>query len=423
MIIEFFKLIWKNLGTLFLALFLAVVVWVSAVVASDPNQEKDYPYEINLEIIGQDDRLVMVADIPNNIFLKLIAPVSVWDELSLNRKLVSASIDISGLDIGSYELPVDVSLGIEPVRVVEISPSLIKFTVEKLVKEELAVIAMVAGEPALGYQLDKLSLSEGLVQISGAGSIIAQVRQVVAEIDVTDARGNVSKSVELIALDNNGNLLEDVDIFPSVILLEQEITQAEGYKNVAVRVETIGQQASGYRVTSISAFPQTVTVSSSDPNLVNQMPGFVRTQPIDLTNADDDIEVNLVLELPEGVVLESEEQFIFVQVGIAPIETSISLNIPIEFTNLNSGLSATSSPAEVDLLISGPVPILDELSNEDIVIVVDLTDLGVGTHLLIPNIVTIPDSVLIDAINPETIEVEINLSTNGSNLHSYNQNQ
>ncbi|MBT6152831.1 MAG: hypothetical protein HOH75_12670, partial [Chloroflexi bacterium] len=103
MIIEFFKLIWKNLGTLFLALFLAVVVWVSAVVASDPNQEKDYPYEINLEIIGQDDRLVMVADIPNNIFLKLIAPVSVWDELSLNRKLVSASIDISGLDIGSYE--------------------------------------------------------------------------------------------------------------------------------------------------------------------------------------------------------------------------------------------------------------------------------------------------------------------------------
>ncbi len=423
MIIDFLKIFWKNLGTVLLALLLAVIVWISAVVASDPNQELTYPHSISLEILGKDRGLVMVAEIPDGIALILRAPVSVWDELNLENTLITADLDLTGLDVGFYELPVNVNVGIEPVRVVEISPDVLSFRLEKLIQVEKQVSAKVAGEPALGYQLDKLYLSEDTVVISGAGSLVSKVDEILAVLDVTDSRGNVSESVELIAIDENGNHLREVNLEPSVILVEQEVTQSLGHKELVVRVITIGNQANGYKITSISAYPQTVSVSSSDPQLVNDMPGFVRTQPIDLTNANDDIEVNLVLELPEGVVLESEEQFILVQVGIAAIETSISLSIPIEFINLNSGLTAVSSPTDVDVLISGPVPILDQLSREDIVIVVDLIDLDVGTHLIAPTTVSVPERVLIDSINPETIEVEITLSTNGTKYSSIHLNQ
>lgn len=414
MFIDFIKLVWKNSGTLLLAFSLAIVVWISAVGASDPNQEFDYPNHLELEIIGKADDLVLVGELPETVSLKLRAPSSVWENLSTENNLIFANLDLTDLDVGIYHLPINVNVSIEPVRVIEISPANINFRLEKLAVVEKVIQTSVVGEPSLGYQLDELTLSEKFVSISGPESVISKIGDVVVLIDVTDSRGNINEEVEILILDDEGTQINGLTLTPSFIGINQIITQAVGYRVVVVTVETIGRQALGYRVTSISAYPQTVTVSSSDPRLVNEMPGFVKTQPLDLTNANDDIEVNLVLVLPEGVVLVSDEQSILVQVGIAAIETSISVNLSIDIINLDSGLTAVTSPLEVDIILSGPVPILDQLTQDDIVVIVDLADLGVGTHLITPTVVTIPERVLIDSINPETIEVEITFSAGGT---------
>jgi YbbR domain-containing protein len=141
------------------------------------------------------------------------------------------------------------------------------------------------------------------------------------------------------------------------------------------------------------------------------MPGFVSTQPLDLTEADQDIVTHLVLDLPEGVTFVSEEQTVEVQVGIAAIESSISLQIPVSVVGLGSGLSAEVSPDTVDVIISGPTLVLEQLEPEDLVIVVNLADLEVGTHLVGLQAVTIPEGLVIDAIVTESVEVTISVLT------------
>jgi YbbR domain-containing protein len=190
----------------------------------------------------------------------------------------------------------------------------------------------------------------------------------------------------------------------------QPVTQLGGFRDLAVKVETEGVLAVGYRVTNISVSPPTVTVFSSDPELVAAMPGFVRTMPVNLEGVSDDIEVRLLLDLPEGVTLVGEEQNVQVQVGVAAIETSISLQVLVEVVGIGSEFTAELSPEEVGILLSGPLTVLEDLEPEDIVVVVNLADLGLGSHLVSPEVVTFPDRVVVDAIIPETIEVSISLT-------------
>ena len=63
----------------------------------------------------------------------------------------------------------------------------------------------------------------------------------------------------------------------------------------------------------------------------------------------------------------------------------------LEIRGLAPGLVATPSPDTVDVLILGPLPVLDALTPEDVRVVLDLTDFGPGTYQLTPEVVLLSD--------------------------------
>src|SRR5690606_8420911 len=141
---------------------------------------------------------------------------------------------------------------------------------------------------------------------------------------------------------------------------------------------------------NIQVSPQVVTVYSEDPELVNRLPGYVETEPINLSGLSDDVEMRVALNLPEGVELVARER-VLVQFSIAAIEDSITVSIPVEVLGLSPDLQARISPAEIDVIVIGPLPVLDGLNDESFRAVVDLRDLGVGTYQLTPEIDLVPD--------------------------------
>jgi len=175
---------------------------------------------------------------------------------------------------------------------------------------------------------------------------------------------------------------------------------------VIVRVIYEGAPADGYRLTSITPTPQILTIFSSDAQLIRAMPGFVETEPIDLTGATDDIEQRVRVVLPDGVFIDGE-QSVLVLVGIAAIESSLTLNLPIEMIGLQPGLEAALSPETVDVIVAGPLPILDGLQPLDIRVVLDMAGLQAGVFNLAPRVEIIPVGLTVDTILPATIEVTI----------------
>ena len=97
-----------------------------------------------------------------------------------------------------------------------------------------------------------------------------------------------------------------------------------------------------------------------------------------------------------------------VQVEIAAIEGSLSLTgIPVEVTGLGPGLTAHISPGLVDVILTGPLPLLDKLTPNDIRFVVDLTGLDSGTHQTTPQAQILISDIKVQSLNPASIEVII----------------
>jgi YbbR domain-containing protein len=165
--------------------------------------------------------------------------------------------------------------------------------------------------------------------------------------------------------------------------------------------------ASGYRVTNISVFPPTVTIFSADPKLVDEIPGYVETKALDLNGAKDDLDLRLPLDLPPGVSVVGE-QTVAVQVGIAAIEGSLTLSDKqVEVIGLPNIYQVRTSPETVDVILSGPLPLLDQLITTDVRVIIDLTGEAVGTFQRVPSVeIDLPD-IRVESILPGSIEVVV----------------
>ena len=394
-----------HLGALLLAFILALVVWVSAVITADPN-EQHTSRAVEIEIIGQDPNLLLVEEIPRQARLTLEAPRSIWDKLNSNPTLIRAWIDLSGLGAGEHEVEVKSRIDASPVRNLQIDPEQIQLTLEPLLQRTLPVQPVVTGSLPFGYQRGEPSIEPQQVTISGPESQVNRVSLARVLLDIAGASEAIDQRLSVELLDEAGVPVSNVEILPAEVTVNLPIRLLGGFKNAAVKVVTKGQVAEGYRLTSISVSPPTVTLFSDDPDLIEQIPGFVETLPVDLSDLSDDVEISTGLNLPENVTLVREPS-VLVQVSVAAIEGSLTLTVPVEAVGLSPELQSTISPASVDVIISGPLNLLEQLSPDTFRVIVDLTDLPPGVYQRQVVVDLQPDEVRVQTTLPESVEVII----------------
>ena len=397
----------KNLPTLLTALVFAITVWVFSVNQSDPTETRTYPQPINLEIIGLDSNLIIVNDITEQVSLTLRAPRSILDQLENDRNLINVTLDLSGYEAGVHTLTPQVNIGLSPAEVVRFNPATIFVKLDALVSQNFPIQIITIGNPAIGFETQTPELSQESVMISGPQSVVDSVEEVIAEVSIVDASEDIQRTVDVVAYNTEGNTLNGLTISPSSIEVTIPINQRGGYRTVVVKIVTSGQIAPGYRLTNIFSMPPTVTIFSANPSLVEDIPGFVETTPINLNGANEDLEVRVALNLPQGINVVGSQN-VTVQVSIDPIESSANFSdIPIQTEGLDSTLTAEISPENVDVYLSGPLNFLEELTPSSIIVLIDLTDRGPGTYQLAPEVKLDNEEITVDAILPNTVEVTI----------------
>jgi len=394
-----------NLRTFMWAFAMALAVWVAAVSVADPDDVRQYPDPIPVEIIGQDPGLVITGEVPKQIELSLRAPGSVWENLLTEEEDVRAILDISGLGAGEHTLEIQIQIPVQPVRIESASPRTATITLEPLATKTFPVNLSITGEPAIGYQIGDSTLEPNEIVISGPQSQVERIVQIRALIDLADVRESVEQTLPVQPLDENNQIVAGIGLNPAEVLVTLPVSQQGGYRDLAVKVLVSGQVASGYRLANISVFPPVVTVFSGDPELVNSLPGVLETQPLDLENASDDLSTRLSINLPEGVSLVGE-QTVLVRVNVSPIQSSLTLsNKTIEIEGFPGDWYAQIAPESVDVILSGPLPLLEILSPQEVRVLLDVTGLGEGTHQLIPDVDILVSDIVVESILPGTVEV------------------
>lgn len=399
----------SNIRTFLLALVLAIAVWVSAVSAADPNEVHAYPKSVPLEIVGQDPSLVITSELPAGIDLTIRAPHSVWEALSTKDDSVRAILDLSGLSAGEHQVNPQIQVTLRPAQIVLANPDKITVNLESLAYTTLPLTLSLSGQPSAGYQAGEATLAASEVMISGPKSLVDAAVRARVTVSLDGIRESIDGPIAIQVINAKNEVLRGLTLTPETVLANVPISQQGGFRDVAVKVVVRGQIAPGYRLENISVFPPVVTVLGSDPAVVSALPGVVETQPLDLQDASADISTRLSLDLPENITLVGA-QTVQVQVSITAIQTSLTLlNQPINVIGLGEGLVAQTFPQTVDVIVSGPLPVLDTLTSEDVTITVNVTSLRPGTYQLTPEVEVLNANVLVESILPGTVEVVLSI--------------
>ena len=395
-----------RLGTLLLALVLAIVVWVVSVQQENPVQITTLT-DVPVEVLNLPETLVFADNGANEIRtvdVRVRAPRSVIEALTVHD--LDASIDLNDAQPGRQEVEVRVDRQDSSVDIINKLPEAVVVRLESVVEKEVPVFANIIDSPPFGYVAAEPVVTPTMVLVSGPQSQVETVQRAEVTVRLQDANSDVSVAQLVTLRDSNGAVVTGVNVKPRTVSAVVPIEQQQGFAEKSVRPIILGQPAANYTQTGITVDPTTVTLFG-DPETLAQMPGFVETTPININDATETIQERAPLIIPETISVVAA-QAVTVTIDIEPIPGSLTMTLRPVVQGLGSDLQVESiSPHSIDVLLVGPQPRLNTLrANENVRAVLGLANLEAGVYTISPILVT-PDDVTVQSVLPEAVQVSI----------------
>ncbi|MBN1260223.1 MAG: hypothetical protein JXB35_06040 [Anaerolineae bacterium] len=389
----------QNLGLLLLSILLAFFFWAVATETENPTAERTYPASISVEVRGVDQERMMAygaEGVKARVVLR--APQSVWDILQLED--IRAYVDLSDASTGEITAPVHIEVLRGPVQVVESSPQEITLNLEPLAEKEIPVVVTVSGTPSLGFVARSPTYAPRAVLVKGPESKVDEVTRAAISVSVSEQRQSVTGDFQPAPVDETGNVVAYVQAVPKTVTVKVPIEQLGNIRDVAVRVILAGQPAPGFRVGAVTVDPPVVTVIGR-LDVVQDIAGYVETEPIGLQEAAGSFTTTVGLQVPEGLSVLLTPQ-VLVTVNLEAVESSLTVQIEPEIQGLEPTLTVTVIPESVQIIATGPFEAIKRFDPASIRVILDLSGLSVGEHTVVPT-VEIPDGTIrVDSILPQS---------------------
>jgi len=393
----------NNVSLMVLAVLLAFFVWVVASLQQDPIVENTLSAPVVIVAPPAPNQTLSASTLPPTVTVRIRAPQSTFE--SLGASGVQVPVDLSRLGTGQHIVKLEPTIRLEPSMLLSSRPLTASVTIEQVTEASLPVRVVVEGTPAIGYQAQWPVVNPDRATVTGTQQIIARVASLDAVISVEGARSSVEQTVRLLARDRDGNAVSNVSITPASVVVRVPMEQRSNFKDLAVRVRPTGQPAEGYAITSISASPQVVTVFGPR-DAIQQLPGFIDTLEVSVAGATQDVEQRVGLNVPPNISPIADNMTVLVRVRIEPQQGARTVSRKPIVLGITDTLSVKVSPPTVDIVLAGPQPTLNGLTQDSVRVEVDAAGLGVGVHQLTPNVV-VPEGVTVQSVLPSTVQIEV----------------
>jgi diadenylate cyclase len=393
-----------------LAVLLAIATWL--VVAGQVNPPQTVRIDgIPLRTVGLDRDLLVVSNIPSTVSAVVHAPLSIAADLS--PQSFRATANLERLDADVHRVPVEIRPVDERVRVASKEPGALDVELQPRAQRAFSVTLVVADRESLPFSFEisgNPTISPPQVTVTGPEELVELVERVEASVSLRGARTTINEARPVTLKDAEGNVLNNLVIDPADVQVIIPINQRFNTRDAAVHVVITGTVAPGYWISNISVDPRTVTLLGP-PTTLEQIAGFVDTVPVDVTGAAGDVVRRVPLAPPAGVSALNErgvsEGSVEVRITVVPQFSNQSLTLPVEVTGAQPGDTINRSPAFVDVLLSGPLPLLNQVNADPklVRVLVDVTGLEPGTHEVAPRLIT-PEGLRATVV-PSTVTIRI----------------
>ncbi len=405
----------RNPGLKLIALVIGFLIWLFVTNSNDPIRTSliaNVPITIINENAVADIGKVVQPEGSGTVTLRITERKSVLQKLARSGADFYVEADLENMtNLNTVPLTVSSSFSAITWDEIEMSPAVLKVTLEDKVEQAFPVTVTSTGNAATGYTIGSTDVEEGkTLLLAGPSSLINIIDRVSAPINVTGISSDVTVRSNLKIFDKNGSELTD----SQMALLE--IKTADGSvlsdRNVLIYVEmwevrsdlrlkvtTSGTPASGYSVSGIKTIPETISLAGTKEALDKIGRTLEAVDPVSVQDADQEIETELDLSTTidnyEDIRLISDADETVTVVVSFEKRGDISLEIPlsqIQAENTPQDMKLVFTPADkITLSMHGDGTETEIPTAENITAMIDLSECREEGTYEIPVQVTLPD--------------------------------
>ena len=391
-----------NAGLAALSVVLGFALWIFVTDTTDETRSGTLPFDLVVEPVNVPGDLALAGS-PTNVRVRVDVDEDVWD--SLTPADFEARVDLEGLQAGTYDLEVRVEplTGRGGLRVTRVIPPTVAVDLKSLFSKSVPVSVSLEGAPPPGFETSIPELDAATVLVTGTQDRVTLVTQAIAKLDLSGRTEDTTQAVRLEPRDSRGFLVEGVSLEPGVINVSVEIEQTEFSRALVISPTVVGTPAAGYDIVSLVSDPLAVTVFGSQSFIGGA--ATIRTQPIDVTGASDDIVRTVSLDLPAEVSVSGGTS-VTVTVQIEPAQGRQTLGLTAVVVGLEAELSVKGALPLVEVVLLGELPALQALRPNDITATINLSGLKEGKHQVTVS-VSAPAEASVASISPDTVEITL----------------
>lgn len=385
------------------ALVIAIVLW--SYVMSEVNPEETRDYKINVTFDNQrtlDREALRVMD-PNEVTVSVKVTGTRRDMANFSSQSIKANVDLNGYGEGQRKVPINVRLDqASNIKITSYEPKEVLFTFDKLIEEEKTVIIKHTGKLDPGYILGNLETESQTVLLKGPRSWVNEVSEVVATVNLDGRKssGNIPAPIKLV--NSQGNDVRGVEKEPGSINIAVQILRTI---NIPIELQIENQLPENYEITEVSINPSNIAIKGSQDILKL---ATIKTKPVDINDLIIDTELEVDLDLPEGVQLLDPNQKVTVKLKI---EESISKTFSykldeVKIQNLDNNLSIDEDEysKDINIEVKGNKESIEKLNKDDLQLYIDLSESTEGLNQVYVNM-NMPTGITIEEILPQPIEI------------------
>ena len=401
-----------------LSLLLAIVFWlyVDDWLGSTTTKELT---GIPVEFIGAEDTLpsrglMLTEGEDTTMDVKLSGPRTVISGLDKNDLIIQVNLtNVTAVGTFSYPWTWDVVIAgnlrdKSGISLEKASLSTVTFQVSPLYSKQVSVSVNVNGEVADGhiYMAERLAADPSVLTLSGKEEDVDQVESARIAVDLTDANATLQREFAYELLDADGNVVENDKIRVSD---RRVLVTAPVYivKDLALKVKFKESPGSKEENIRWDLEYDTITVAGEPASLKNV--SEILLDEIDLSKvlSDDGLEP-LEIGIPAGCVNLSGFTTTKISIRFRGLDTRTFTATNITAVNISEGQIFSKMTNSVDVMLRGPASELDQVTPEDIRIVVDLAEFYSNGTFSSPAIVLVDGHDQVGAVGePCTVAFKI----------------
>ena len=379
-----------------LSLLIAILFWLYVDDELGSKITETYS-RIPIEFIGAEDTLpsrgLMLAEGEDmTIDLKLSGPRLLIT--SLDKSDIRVEVDLTNISaVGPYTLNYQIRFPdeVDSTKISRewASRSAVTVRVAELFTKGVPVEVTVTGEAMDGYiyMSERLTVDPATLTVSGKEEDVSQVASALVHLDLTDASSTISRSFDYELLDAEGNVLdiEGIQVSENQVQVEAPIYLV---KTLDLTVKFRESPGSTLDDIKWKLERNTIEVAGEAASLENKED--ILLGEIDLSALLSDTEMVLDIALPAGAVNLSGFTTTTLTITFSDSLATKSLAVTnISAIGLSEGQSFDRLTNSVEVVLRGPADIIEEVTEEDVRIVVDLTEYTSNGTYSVPGIVLV----------------------------------